>query len=957
VLLSEGLSPLEERSLCAYNKRTVAEDLIERSGALAPIEDALAAADAAEGDLVFVSGLPGIGKTALLRKAGELARIRGFTVLSARGTELELNFPFGVVRQLYSRSSLDRERLQGDKAIAPLVGQVEDQGGELDISFQVLDGLYWLVADLAQEAPLLIVLDDSQWADEPSLRHLVYLCRRLDGLRLAVMLAARSGEAPRPLLEELQGVAARHVAPPPLSLDGVSEMVERELGQPPSPGFAAACLRQTGGYPLYLGELLREARERGIRPLDAAGGELERVDAEGLGQHVWRRIDGVGADAATVAGLVSVLGGRAEAGAIARLGDLPVGRVAEILDALTATGVVEAGEPLRFTHPIVRAAVGARLSSAQLDRWHRRAARLLDQEGADSREVAEHLMRCHPRGETWAAERLRESARAVIGRGAPEAAALQLRRALDEDPSEELRVSLLRELARAEDAAGEPAAALSRYDEALRIASDPEVLTEIAIAKAQTFFVRSHSFEEQALATLEGALAALDGGDPELEQRIDAELIAYALLSPRSRERGLERLARYGGQVPDGPAAQAVLTVMAYGAFLAGRPAAEVVPLAERALREGGFRRGGFGFEIWTMAVWLLILADRPDLGQTLTERELPEARREGHRAEIAALETTLAFAAWRQGDLPTAISRAQTSLAISDAGPAHAWSHGFKALALFDAGDLAAAEAALGATSPEDWSEVARGSPSLLYARALLRLEQGRLNEAGGDIEELRRRTEAAPDLRAVEDLWRPLGVTLAHRQGDAHRARSLASQLIEYSRQMGAAGLLGSNLRTAALASKAERGLELLRESVELLEGSCHRLEYARSLIELGAALRRGGERAAAREPLAEGLDIAYRCGAAGTVSRALEELRASGARPRRAVLTGPEALTPAETRVAKLAAEGRSNREIAQELYVTLKTVEGTLGRAYAKLGISGRGAREALPGALAPLRQES
>jgi len=116
------------------------------------------------------------------------------------------------------------------------------------------------------------------------------------------------------------------------------------------------------------------------------------------------------------------------------------------------------------------------------------------------------------------------------------------------------------------------------------------------------------------------------------------------------------------------------------------------------------------------------------------------------------------------------------------------------------------------------------------------------------------------------------------------------------------------------------------MLRESVALLAPSCYRLEHARSLIDLGSALRRRGERKASREPLADGLDIAYQCGAAGLASRALEELRASGARPRRAVLTGAEALTPAETRMAVLAADGRSNREIAQELYVTVKTVEG-------------------------------
>ena len=125
--------------------------------------------------------------------------------------------------------------------------------------------------------------------------------------------------------------------------------------------------------------------------------------------------------------------------------------------------------------------------------------------------------------------------------------------------------------------------------------------------------------------------------------------------------------------------------------------------------------------------------------------------------------------------------------------------------------------------------------------------------------------------------------------------------------------------------------------------------RLELAHSLTELGAALRRSGERKAAADPLGEGLELAARCGARQLAARAREELRATGSRPRRAWRTGVESLTPGELRVARLAAEGATNREIAHQLYVTLKTVEGHLSRAYTKLGIKGR---NELPGVLEP-----
>ena len=141
--------------------------------------------------------------------------------------------------------------------------------------------------------------------------------------------------------------------------------------------------------------------------------------------------------------------------------------------------------------------------------------------------------------------------------------------------------------------------------------------------------------------------------------------------------------------------------------------------------------------------------------------------------------------------------------------------------------------------------------------------------------------------------------------------------------------------------LAQGGGKGLELLGESAAILRRSPALLERAHSLAELGAALRRAGRRAAAREPLAEALDLAARCGARPLAARVREELRATGARPRREWRTGVEALTPSELRVARLAAEGRTNREIAHELYVTLKTIEGHLARAYTKLGIERRG----------------
>ena len=157
-----------------------------------------------------------------------------------------------------------------------------------------------------------------------------------------------------------------------------------------------------------------------------------------------------------------------------------------------------------------------------------------------------------------------------------------------------------------------------------------------------------------------------------------------------------------------------------------------------------------------------------------------------------------------------------------------------------------------------------------------------------------------------------------------------------------------LGVALRTAGLVDGGPRGEALLREAIEMLAGPDTRLEHARALADLGALLRRGNRRAEARQLLRQAVDTAHHLGAEALALRAETELRATGARPRRVLLTGLEALTASERRIAELAAEGHTNREIAQTLFVTARTVEGHLTHVFYKLDVK---ARTALPAALA------
>lgn len=185
----------------------------------------------------------------------------------------------------------------------------------------------------------------------------------------------------------------------------------------------------------------------------------------------------------------------------------------------------------------------------------------------------------------------------------------------------------------------------------------------------------------------------------------------------------------------------------------------------------------------------------------------------------------------------------------------------------------------------------------------------------------------------------WRLPAVRASMLLGDEAEALTLSEEQLFIARKWGAATEVGAALRLLAHA-EASRRLDLLTESVAVLETSPARLHLARSLVDLGESLRVARRRTDARTPLHRGIDLATECGSDVLRTRGVEALEALGDRPRKLMFAGREALTASERRVADLAALGRANREIAQELFVTPKTVENHLGRIYTKLGINGR-----------------
>jgi len=927
--------------------------LSERERELAAVEGLLER----RGEVLAVEGRAGIGKTALVDVACSRADGLDYGVVRARGSELEAGFAFGVVRQLFERrlavaGAGERETLLAGPAAAawPLLSGEFAAESAGDSWFAVLHGLYWLVANLTASRPLLIAVDDAHWADEPSLRWLAYLAPRLEGLPAGLLVAWRQGDPTvmgAPLLA-VRAEASAVLRPALLSEKAVSAVVRAAAGGTASDELCAAVYSACGGNPLYLTELLRAAGQDSRTLAGLGPGELLAGGLGGIARAVVARVRGLGPEALVLAQAIAVVGDGCALRHAAGVARVDMGSATWLAEGLVRVEVLAAEDPPRFMHPVIRAALEASLGGGERDRAHRRAARLLYADGAPPGQVAAHLAGVRPAGDGWVLARLREAARVAMDGGAPQAAAGLLARALAEPPPAGQRPGVLREAARAEAAAGRERAC-AYLQEALQLVTGQRERAEIALEVAETYAALFRWVE--AVDVLERALAEVSETSQELRVRLEGELVVCGLHDARRAGRVAPVLARLDSRRLEA-GSEPLAVAQAMTMLLAGRPADQITGLLEEALTRAGSEVANW--DTRAALLWVLVVAERFAAVEGALRPMLAQVHRCGSARGFVAAYSTLGLLKLRLGVLPEADAAARVALSVLQEGD-FAPGLGFAATVLADvaveAGELSEAQAMLDLLPQEGWP-AGVGTVLIPAARGRLRLAQGRAADAlaefqtcgalfGADVWGMRIRETGYVHARS--------GAALAlSRLGQRRRACQLADAELADVRVFAAPRALGIALRAAGLARGGQEGLALLRESVAVLDDSPALLERAHSLAALGAALRRSGERAAAREPLARALELAARCGARPLAARARDELAATGARPRRPWRTGVEALTPSELRVAQLAAEGRSNREIAAELYVTLKAIEGHLARAYAKLGIEGRAE---LPQALA------
>ena len=929
--------------------RGMRELILERDAELDVLAAVSAQATAGQGSLVLIEGPAGAGKTRLLAAVGSPVR-----VLSARGLAPEEDFSFGIVRQLFEpvRGACEpgewHELCGGPAYPARCVFDGGPVAG--DDPHATTHGLYWLTANLAARGPLLITVDDSHWADAPSLRWLTHLAARIEDVPVALLIAAGSGPGQPALIAELRAFPWCSRLPlSPLSEAGVAVLAREYLGgardgkhgdltrdDPAWDELCAACFESTDGNPFLANSLL--ASLAALRDGRGCGATVMADDARAAGPEevaraTLRRAGRLGAGGETLTRAIAVLGAEAPLRHVAALAGQDIPRAARLADGLRAADVLAPGPAVKFAHAIVGTAVYRSIPPGERALAHARAARLLEADGADAERIGAHLLRSLPAGDAHVIEALVSAARCATSRGAPDMAIRFLRRALDEPPPAGARAEVLLEQGLAFASVRDPAAVGTLRDAVTQVA--PAKAADAALISAGALSAWGH--HDSAVEICRGtrdALGAAGALDQVTEDRLAAGMLASSWLNASSTASAwASSSAARSGRTGDEWRVFDALSATIRGER---RPVAmaHLGPLIGTGLA---------GVEPNTVGVGLLVLTwnDEFDAALHISGRLLAGARERGSVNAVADMCCRRSAILRRLGRLQDAATEARDALdsALKSSPPlAVAWAAAPLVEALTLLGQLEEADEVEEMTAarrpPAGWL------PTIMFAQArgLLRVAQHRYQEALDDALGVKEDWCALGVANPSVAWWRTPAVQAFSALGRRDEAAALAAEQLELARQAGTPMMLGTAL--GVIAPFSEHPVDDLREAVHVLEGAKCGFDAAWAMAQLGAHLRRAGRRADAQQQLRRALDQAERRGAMLLCAYAREELHAAGARPRRSAMSGPDSLTGAERQVATLAADGLSNRQIAQHLFISQATVETHLRHTFAKLGISSR-----------------
>ena len=902
----------------------MAPELVGRDAELQAVRDALTATPGVAG--IVVEGEPGIGKSALWQTVVAEADLRGLRLISARPAEAESTISHAALGDLLrplaeevggelpepQRHALDVALLHSSPDARPV-----DPGAVGAATLGVLRAA-------AKRAPLLVAIDDIQWLDAASAAAIRFALRRLGDEPVALLATRRVGPGPDALDTGLVEDRLTRVSLGPLDLDVLQTILHERLGEPVPRPVIARLAEVSGGNPYYALELARAA----FREAGGAGVSTELPLPEGIQAVLQHRLRALPVATREALGTVAAMG-QPPVATVARAVDLGV------LDAAFAAGVLEEhGDRLRFEHPLLAEAAYRLLPPSRRRATHVRLAELV----SDIEERAQHLAAAATATDAVVAAEIAAGAEAAASRGAPAAAAelLEASARLDPEPERAARRRL--------EAIGQHTAA---GDGRRAIALSRALIEELPAGPLRSrALVARAGLDGQVDDLLELSSQAVAEAGDDSEAMIEALLNRGFLLSLRSEgEEAYESLRRaYDLSGADSPRALRVKAMCGFAEYARSRGEPGAMELLRAAAElEGDDLIPNAYWGPGTVLGRLLVFADQLEEGRRLLEYRFRRAVELGDDDSRVGLSLHLAELYVREGRFDEAVRRAEEGMAIQEASYAEEAQGSLsyiRALALAHRGDIQQARE-LG----ERGLDLCESQSDVLFANmhraalGFLELSEGDHAATVARLGPLAEQFRAEPfDPGAPHAAYIPDVVEAMVALGRLDDAEALLEAWDEAGRRFDSGRAPATSARCRALIAAArgesETALRHAEASVERLRELPLPFELARSLIVLGNLNRRTRRKAPARAALDEALEMLESMGARLWAERARGELARIGGR-------APSAgLTPTEERVADLVAEGRSNKEVASILFVSVRTVEANLTRIYAKLGIRSR-----------------
>jgi len=874
------------------------------------------------GGVLVVQGEPGVGKTALLEYAIKAGR--RFRVARTVGVESDMELAFAALQQLCSRflELLDRLPPPQRDALEVAFGLT---AGRAPDPFLVGLAVLGLLAEAAEEQPLFCVVDDAQWLDSASARALAFAARRLLAERIAVMFATRE------LGDALAGLPELHLEP--LGRRDSRALLESVLPAPVDDPVLERIVAETRGNPLALLEL-----PRGLTAAQLAGGfgfPATTPLAASIVEGYTRQLARLPYDARRLL-LVAAADPVGDPALVSRAAErlgIPQGaaQTVESEDLLTLSPRVA------FRHPLVRSAVYGAAGLKERREVHQALAAATDPEVDPDRRAWHRAQAVSAPDEEVAAELERSAARAQARGGFAAAAAFLDRSvALTPEPSRRAQRALAAAQTKFQAGALDDALALLNTAE-LGAAVDEHLGPQVHLLRAQITFAAKRGSDATPL--LLAAARELAAAQPSLTRATYLEALSAATFAGRlARDGGVVRVseaALAGPPLPEAPGPSDLLLQGLAVQFTEGYPTG--APLLKQAL--SAFRREAVlppdeARWLW-FASWVALFMWDDATWAVLSTRQLELVRQTGALSALPFVLTNASSVYAFLGELGTAASLEEELRAAIEATGIAGMPYGRLSLAALRGRESEFSELIRTAVSEAETRGEGLALTVTEFLSGVLYNGLGRYDDALAAVLPAERFYREGPAIWTLTEL-----IEAAVRSGQVGRARDAFERVRETTSAAGTDWALGIEARSRALLTDGAAAEDLYREAIDRLRRTSIRVQLARTHLLYGEWLRRERRRLDAREQLRTAHELFREFGVEAFAERARIELQATGERARKRTVDTLDRLTPQEAQIARLAAQGETNREIAARLFISASTVEYHLRKAFRKLDVKSR-----------------